>query len=139
MESLPRYVQYEAGSALHVYNEAAFRYFLAVDRRRAERAIRPLLLALVSIRDERARITALTDPTAAAIFRSLGECVRENDCVGWYREGSVAGAALVQGIEPAIDARQHMSDRIVQALRSHLPADVMHGTRVRVIRLGASK
>ena len=139
VEFRPGYSQFQAGSAGQAYNEAAFRHFLAVDRRRAERAIRPLLLALVSVRDEHVGLTRLTDATAAAIFMTLGDCVREVDFVGWYREGRVPGAVLVQPMNALSDVRGQLSDRIVQALRTHLSFVVMRGLRVRVVSLGASR
>lgn len=137
MECLPGYSPYEAGCAGHVYNEAAFRHFLDVDRRRAQRATRPLLLVLVSVRHEEPGPATLTDATAAAIFASLGECVREIDFVGWYREGELPAAVLVlQPNTAPDDIHRRLSDRIVRALRTHLPADVMRKVRVRVMRLG---
>ena len=139
MECLPGYSRYQAGCAGPAYNEAAFRHFLDVDRRRAERSIRRMLLVLVSVRTERVGLATLTDATATAIFTSLGECVREIDFVGWYREGRVPAAVLVQANTAPIDVHRRMSDRIVQALRGHLPADVMRRVRVRAIRLGGTR
>ena len=100
---VPGYSGFRGGLVGHVYNETAFRHFLAVDRRRAARAGRSVLLVLVAVRQSPGRNTKLTDATAAALFGGLGVCVREVDFVGWYREGYVAGAVLAQGSKASGD------------------------------------
>src|SRR5262245_62028831 len=79
-----------------VYDEAAFRHLLSVDRRRAARATRVLFLVLIGIRRRRGRCARLTDNQAADLFDGLETCVRDTDLVGWYREGYVAAAVLPQ-------------------------------------------
>src|SRR5262245_49725281 len=87
-----------------VHNEAAFRYFLAVERRRAEQGSRSVLLVLVSLRSTQGRTQRLTQSAAGAIFRALGSSVREVDFVGWFRDSHVAAAALIQRSRPEPDA-----------------------------------
>src|SRR6266446_4785495 len=78
------------------YNEDAFRYFLEIERKRAARAHRPVLLLLLDLRDQ-PEIGPRIDPMLAAkLFSGLWRCLRETDVVGWYREERVAGAVLTQ-------------------------------------------
>jgi len=136
VDRVPAYAQYRGGPVGHAFNEAAFRYFLAIDRRRAERSPRSLLLVLASIRQGHAAHARLSDTTAAALFSGLGECVREVDFVGWYREGRVAAAVLAQGVKASIEMRDRTKGRVVDALRKRLTAADTRNLRVRVVRLG---
>jgi hypothetical protein len=73
---------------------------------------------------------------AAAIFRGLGESVREVDFVGWFREGRVAGAVLAEGNGTATDkTRQLMAERVTRTLAKRLPAHEAKSLRVRIMRL----
>jgi len=134
-EPVPAYTGFRSGRIGRAYNEAAFRHFLAVDRRRAERAKRALLLVLLAVRPPSGRSETLADTTAAALFTSLGECVREIDFVGWYRERRVAGAVLAQGAGPAVDGRHQLTERLTRVLRRRLSPDEFLNLRVRIIRL----
>ena len=136
LEFVPAYSQFRCGPSAHAYNETAFRHFLAIDRRRAERSRYSLLLVLVSSRRENAKSEPLNEATAAAVFASLGECVREVDFIGWYREGRVPAAVLAQGSQPSIDIRDRLAQRIVQALMKRLPPHDAQRLRVRIVRLG---
>src|SRR4029077_9558004 len=76
------------------YNEEAFRYFLEIERKRAARARRPVLLLLLDLKEQPA---AHMDPILAGkLFSGLWICLRETDVIGWYREDRVAGAVLTQ-------------------------------------------
>jgi hypothetical protein len=137
-DAIPGYSGFRGGHAGQVYNEAAFRHFLAVDWWRATRMRRPLLLVLVTVRQRSGLSVKLTDATAAALFGGLVTCVREVDFVGWYREGHVAAAVLAQGNKASGDARQLIAERIQQALRERLLPDDAGNLRVRVVRLDGS-
>jgi hypothetical protein len=132
-ESLPSYSEFASGAAGQAYNQAAFRHFLAIERRRAERSRRPLLLVLVAFRRNH-RDIRLNSATAAAIFRGLGETVREVDFAGWFREGLIAGAVLSHGGSAAEPATDHVEKRVMGALHTHVPAGHLHNLRVRVVR-----
>lgn len=134
LEQIPGYTGFRGGPAGPAYNEAAFQHFLAVDRRRAERTMRSLLLVLVTMREAQGK-SNLSPATAAALFAGLGECVREVDFVGWYREGRVAAAVLAQGIHSPVEARLRTTDRIAQALAKRLTVAQARDLRVRVVRL----
>jgi len=136
VESIPAYATLLGRRIARVYNQAAFRHFLAVDRWRAERSSRSFLLILVTIRQSSDRGGKIADATAAALFRGLDACVREVDFIGWFREGRVAAAVLPQGLNASGDAPHLVAARLVPALRKRLPAEEAGKLRVRVVRLG---
>jgi hypothetical protein len=122
---------------VEVYNETAFRHFLRLERRRAERLGRSVLLMLVDVRgDERPGGTALDQSTADRIMGVLARCVREVDFVGWYRAQRIAGAVLAQGDGgPAPDVLHGIGARAAARLKRDLPQDVVERTQVRVLQL----
>ena len=133
-DSLPSYSGFACGAAGQAYNQMAFRHFLSIERRRAERSGRPLLLVLVALRGNQID-RGLTSAMAAGIFRGLGETVREVDFAGWFREGLVAGAVLTQGGSTTSEpASGQVADRVKRALHAHLPAGHVDHLRVRVVR-----
>ena len=132
---VPAYSAYRSGPAGWAFNEAGFRYFLGVDRQRATRSMRPLLLVLVTVRQPPGQRTRLSDDAAAAIFGALGACIRDVDFAGWYREGCVAGAVLPQPSNASGDELHRVRERVIDALRLQFPASPK-ALRVRVIRLG---
>ena len=136
LDPTPAYSGFRRGQKMEqVYNEAAFRYFLAVDRLRAERSRRLLILVLASVREAPGRSAHLTHNAAAVMFAGLTASVREVDFVGWFHEGRVAGAVLAQRVGAA-DQRAAISNRIVATLRTRLPRGRSKNLHVRVIRLG---
>ena len=135
LDPIPAYTGFRGGQIGQSYNEAAFRYFLDIDRWRAERSQRPIILVLASVRQAPGRSSELNPSTAAAIFAGLATSVREVDFVGWYHEGRVAGAVLAQG-SGAPDERGSINKRILTTLKTSLPADRAENLQVRVVRLG---
>ena len=123
------------GQAGRAYNEAAFRYFLDVERKRAEHARRQLLLVLINRRGTIMARPPLGKSTGPAVLDALTECTREVDVVGWYRDGYIAGALLhTAGIaEPA--TRQVLFARVMAALQQRLTSDIAR-LQVRVIGVG---
>lgn len=122
--------------AYEAYNEEAFRHFLTIERKRAERSGRSILLLLVEFKTERDG-DSLMDPLAATkLFSALTACVREIDFIGWYRSDRVAGAVLTQGPDaPAPDVSQQIGERVAQALSERLPSQVRHRIQVRILQL----
>jgi len=118
------------------YNEEAFRHFLAIERKRSERASRSFLLLLVSLRKQPGMSLTFTPEVASRLFSGLALCVREVDFIGWYREERVAGAVLTQGIgttEP--DASRRIGERVTEILDKHLPPHAAERLHVRVLQL----
>jgi hypothetical protein len=136
LESIPAYSGIRGGQIGQAYNEAAFRYFLAVDRWRAERSQRSIVLVLASVRQGPGRSAQLTQGTAADLFAGLAASVREVDFVGWYHEGRVAGAVLAQGGGVSDEPIGSITGRILAALKKSLPADRARHLQMRVVRLG---
>jgi hypothetical protein len=117
------------------YNEEAFRYFLQIERKRAAKACRPVLLLLLDRREPRER--GDIDPSLASkLFDCLCGCLRETDVVGWYREDRVAAAVLTQ-VDGAVppEVTTVIRQRVDHALREGLSADVARHLRVRVYQL----
>ena len=118
------------------YNEEAFRYFLAIERRRSDRSGRPLLVALVDLKEPPSTSARIDPAVGPKLFSGLWLCLRETDFVGWYREERVAGAVLTQpadGIQTEIC--RPIARRISGALRNVLPSDVARHLRVRVYQV----
>jgi len=136
LESIPAHTAFLSGAAGVAYNEAAFRHFLGIERRRVERSERSLLLVLVSLRTSPGRIDTLPSDAAAALFAALGSTVREVDFVGWYREGRVAAAVMAQTTASPIDSRARVADRVAATLRDTALADLPLRVRVATLRGG---
>ncbi len=104
------------------YNEEAFRYFLAAERKRSERSGHPFLLLLVELKEEPGASLRIHPVMGAKIFSRLWACLRETDCVGWYREERIAGAVLTPlGDTPQLDVCQAVVQRVTAALGETLP------------------
>ena len=115
------------------YAPDVFRHLLAVERNRAERSKRQLLLALVSMRSE-TEPQRMSRLVGAQVFSGLAHTVREVDFIGWYRQDYVAGAVLVQGTVPG-DVAVAVEERVRGTVRRHLPAGLRDAVRVNVKRL----
>lgn len=111
------------------YTEETFRHFLTIERKRAERAGRTVLLLLVHL--HAADSGSAPAAVASRLFGALTACLREIDFIGWYRAGRVAGAVLVQGPEaPTPDRVRSIETRIRAALRERLSSTI--GDRIDV-------
>ena len=133
---IPAYSGFRGGPLGEAYNEAAFRYFLDVDRRRVQRSERSIILVLVSVRGAGGARAALDQASASSLFAGLAGSVREVDFVGWYREGRVLGAVLPQGVAPSRELRAVIANRVLSSLRTSLPGNRAADLRVRVVVLG---
>jgi hypothetical protein len=123
-------------SAYEAYNEDAFRHFLWVERSRAERSGRSLMLLLVEFRAEHAATTAIDRAAAVELFTALAPCVREIDFMGWYRSGLVAGVVLTQGADgPEPDGSRQIGERVADVLAERLPVQVRPMIQVRVLQM----
>lgn len=139
LEMSPAYAGFPGGQSCQAYNESAFRYFLAVDRWRAERSHRSVILVLASLRQGPGRNALLSPTLAAAMFAGLADGVREVDFIGWHREGRIAGAVLAQGAYVPHELRRAVGDKIRAALEKALPANQANHLHVRAVRLGARR
>jgi hypothetical protein len=125
--------------AVQALSEDAFRHFLALEKKRSERASRAFVLVLVSLRTPPGESAVVAPALAGKLFAGLAECVREVDFVGWFRKERVAGAVLIQGAAtPAAVATHRIGERVTQALTSRLSSSIVERLNVRVLhRVGA--
>lgn len=122
--------------AYEALNEEAFRHFLMIERKRAERSGRSMLLLFVEFKSEREGDGRMDPLVSSKLFSGLTACVREIDFIGWYRSGRVAGAVLSQGPDtPAHDVAQQIGERVAQVLSERLPSHVRRRLQVRVLQL----
>jgi hypothetical protein len=132
--SSPGFVEVVNGAG-QVYNEAAFRYFLSLELRRANRSARRLLLVLVSLRLHERQRESLSPDTAAAVFSVLAACVREVDFVGWHREQVVAAALLTMS-GTSVKAKHTVCARVMSGLDQKLAPEDAARLHVRAVELG---
>ena len=126
------------GGEVQAYNEAAFRYFLAIERKRSELSERPFLLLLIDLKNEAGVTTHIDSRAAALVFSSLSLRIRETDFAGWYREDHVIGAVLTQRAEMvSTDVSQLVGERFKEALCERLPRDVARRLQVRIYQVSA--
>ena len=115
------------------YNEQAFRYFLAIERKRSERSGCPFLLLLVDLKEQSGASVRIDPMVAPKLFSALWLCLRETDCIGWYREERVAGAVLTElGDRRPTEVCRLIGQRVSGVLCEGLPSNVAHRLQVRV-------
>jgi hypothetical protein len=125
--------------AYQAYNEHAFRHFLAVEKRRAQRAGRCLLLLLVELKADARGETQFAEGLVDRLFSVLNVCVREVDFIGWYRQGRVMGAVLTQGTSvPPAGVSAQIGERVAEAIGDRVPASVAGRLQVRVLQMRSS-
>jgi hypothetical protein len=118
------------------YNEEAFRHFLSVERRRAERSGRSLLLLLVEIDANHVGDARMQSTVARRVLTTLQGCVREVDFIGWYRAGRVIGAVLTQGPDvPTSETSRQIGERVAEALGDQISGKLKRSIQVRVLQL----
>jgi len=113
------------------YNEQAFRYFLAIERKRSERSGHPFLLLLVDLKEQEGASARLDSMVANNLFSNLRLCLRETDFVGWYREERVAGAVLIElGDRRPTEVSRLIGQRVSERLYARLPSGVARRLQV---------
>ena len=113
------------------YNEQAFRYFLAIERKRSERSGHPFLLLLVDLKEQEGAKASLDSMVANNLFSNLRLCLRETDFVGWYREERVAGAVLIElGDRHPTEVSRLIGQRVSERLYESLPSGVARRLQV---------
>ena len=119
------------------YNEEAFRYLLTLERKRSERSGHPFLLLLVDLKAQPGLSARIDLDMATKIFSSFWLCLRETDCVGWYREERIAGAVLAEltSSHPA-DICREVAERVNVALTKDVPLTLALRLQASVYQLG---
>jgi hypothetical protein len=121
---------------MDVYNEEAFRYFLDVERRRAEISNRSFLLLLLDLKKTPSTGDEINKESADRLFVALAAALRETDFLGWYRACSTIGAVLTQHSDSASpEVERAVRDRIVDLVREQLPSQLARCVQLRVYRL----
>jgi hypothetical protein len=133
--ALLAHTSYSGGAAGRAYNEAAFRHFLDIERKRAEHPAYSVLLVMVSRRMSPGCNATLQHAEASALFSALGASVREADFVGWYRENRVAAAVLTYPSSTAANVIARITGRVVRELEAH-PTHDYRSIRVRAVPFG---
>ncbi len=123
------------GTGDQVYNEAAFRYFLGLERKRSERSGGAFLLLLVDLESSSGQTVDFEPNLASGVFSLMKPSLRETDFVGWYHAGRVAAAVLTQLGDAGPDAADQVTGRIRASLRKGLPGVVSDRLQVRVYQL----
>ena len=124
------------GAVAGAYSEEAFRYLLAIERKRAERSGRPFFLLLVDLKRMARGTLAMDVDLAAGVFASLSSALRDTDFTGWYREGRIAGAVLAQLADVSGDTIDEVVRRRVRLeLSSRLPVDAADRLQTRVFQI----
>jgi len=123
------------GTGGQVYNEAAFRYFLSLERKRSERSGGAFLLLLVDLESSSGQSVDFEPELASGVFSLVTPCLRETDFVGWYHAGGEAAAVLTQLADAGPDAADQVTGRIRASLRKGLPGIVSDRLQVRVYQL----
>jgi hypothetical protein len=136
LEPVPAYAPFRCGDLGFAYNEAAFRHFLGLERQRAHRSGRSLLLILVQTRGSADSRRTFDTRGASQVFHALGSGVREVDVVGWFRDDRVAGAIVPLNADATADASSRVASRIERMLKVEMGQEQLARIRVRVVRLG---
>lgn len=115
------------------YNEETFRYFLAIERKRAERSGCPFLLLLVELKEREGAGGRIDSIIGDDIFSSLSLSLRDSDFVGWYRETLVVGAVLTElGDGHLTEVSRRIAQRVSEMLATRLPQNVASCLQVQI-------
>jgi hypothetical protein len=121
------------------YNEEAFHYLLAVERKRFEHSSRAFVLLLVDLEGRSGQTARIDFAAGARVFAGLARTLRDTDVIGWYREGRIAGAVLTHlGDASITDVSRQMADRVTRTLRNDLPEAIASRVKVRLYQPLAS-
>ena len=126
-----------SGLALDVetraYNEAAFTYFLDIERKRSERSNRPFMLLLADFGPWPGVDPRMDQDVATSVLSGLSSCLRDTDFVGWYVHEQVAGAVLTERAELHDEkAVLNLRERVTRVLGDRLPKTLASRLQVRV-------
>jgi PleD family two-component response regulator len=122
------------------YNEEAFLYFLAIERKRSERSGHPFALLLVDVKEQSGGSACIDITVARELFSGLLLCLRETDFIGWYREERVAGALLAElGHEPGAKLARVVIQRVSAVLCERLSSDIARRLQVRIYQYPAAE
>ena len=102
-----------------ILHEEAFRRIMAIERKRAQRSRKPVLLALLEI--DSLKPSEKTRKILGTILSALDTTTRDTDATGWYRDRCVVGVmftGIAIGDQSLILAT--IMARVSSTLRGHL-------------------
>jgi hypothetical protein len=121
------------------YNEKAFHYLLAVERKRFEHSNRPFVLMLVELEGRSGQTRRIDSADGSRVFAGLASSLRDTDVIGWYRERRIAGAVLTHFGDAALaDVSRQAAERVTRTLRRDLPEAIARRLKVRLYQPRAS-
>jgi len=124
------------GAGIGAYSEEAFRYLLAIERKRAECSGRPFFLLLVDLKRAFAGSASMDADVALMVFKGLSAALRDTDFTGWYREGRIAGAVLAQLSDAVGERVSHaVSERVREQLLSCVPPTIASRLQTRILQV----
>jgi len=127
------------GRIAEAYNEEAFKYFLHIERRRAELTGRSFLLLLIDLKNG-SDAHAESNGTAGRVFSALVSCLRDTDFIGWYEEGRVAGGVLTQdAVGTTTNSVDSVMERVCAALAARVPDGTIGHEQVCVYQIPVSQ
>lgn len=102
-----------------ILHEEAFRRMMAIERKRAQRSRKPVLLALLEIESQKP--SEKTRKALSKILSALATTTRDTDVTGWYQDNCVVGVMFTEiAIEDRSSILATIMARVSGALRSHL-------------------
>src|SRR5262245_54423420 len=117
------------------YNEAAFHYFLSVERERSERTGLPFLLVLVTFQEQPGVVAHIGATLARRLLSGLHQCIEETDFIGWYLYARVVGAVCLElSQESPPGSSSLIRSRMLEALTKCLPRTVARRLQLDVYR-----
>jgi hypothetical protein len=102
-----------------ILHEEAFRRMMSIERKRAERSQKPVLLTLLEIDSQLP--SEKTRKVLSKILSSLAATTRETDVTGWYQDNCVVGVMFTEiAFQDRGSILTPIRARVSGALRSHL-------------------
>jgi len=121
------------------YVEEAFRYLLAIERKRAERSGRPFFLLLVDLKRAASGSVSMDADVASLVLNGLAAVLRDTDFTGWYREGRIVGAVLAQLSDSGNpEITQAVGQRVRDELLARLPSKIAERIQTRLFQVPRS-
>ena len=122
-------------AAGEAHGEETFRHLLAIEEERSRRSSNPFFLLLIGMKEQTGQDAGIDAMLAAALFASLSRGLRESDFIGWYCQGRIVGAVLVQVEKaPSAKAAQMAVQRVRAEMEHTVSPNAVERLQIRVYR-----
>ena len=102
-----------------ILRDEAFQKMLALERKRAQRSQKPILLTLLELQGQFA--SEKSRKTLGKILSVLDTTTRDTDVTGWYKDDCVVGVMFTEiGTEERSSILAAITARVTETLREHL-------------------